>query len=706
VGTPRREQTRARYPDREGYIERDGVRVFYEVYGAGEQTLVLTPTWSIIHSRFWKAQIPYLARHFRVVTFDGRGTGRSDSPVGAEAYATTEFADDAIAVMDATGVDRAAFICLSCGALWTTIVAAHHPQRVDSVVYIGPAVALAPNHPERDASPFEDAIEEDGGWAKYNRRYWERDYLGFLEFFFAKCFTEPHSSKQIEDCIEWALETTPQALADATRGIGIRREETFRETCEQVRCPTLVIHGDADEIRPHAQGAALAEATGGQLVTLSGSGHLPLARDPVKINLLIRETLDNPAPRRTRWTRARSRRKRALYVSSPIGLGHARRDLAIADRLRDLHPDLEIDWLAQDPVTAVLAARGEQIHPASEQLASESAHMQAESTEHELHCFQALRRMDEILLSNFMVFLDVVQAEQYELWIGDEAWDVDYYLHENPELKSAAYVWLTDFVGYLPMPEGGQREAFLTADYNAEMIEQIARYPRVRDRAIFVGDPEDIVPDSFGPGLPAIRDWTEQHYGFAGYVTGFDAASFADREVLRRELNYQPDEQVCIVTVGGSGVGADLLRRVIASFPEAKHLVPELRMIVVAGPRIDPATLPAQDGLEIRAYVNDLYRHLAACDLAVVQGGLTTAMELTANRRPFIYFPLKHHFEQNFHVRHRLERHGAGRRMDFDDAPPEAIAAAIAQEIGREVKYRPVASNGAERAAAMIGELL
>ncbi len=102
--------------------------------------------------------------------------------------------------------------------------------------------------------------------------------------------------------------------------------------------------------------------------------------------------------------------------------------------------------------------------------------------------------MDEILLANFMVFHDVIREQRYDLWIGDEAWELDYYLHENPELKSAAYAWLTDFVGWLPMPDGGEREALLTADYNAEMIEQIERYPRVRDRAIFVGEPEDIVP--------------------------------------------------------------------------------------------------------------------------------------------------------------------------------------------------------------------
>ena len=307
AGAPPREQTRARYPDLTGYIDRDGVRVFYEVYGSGDPTILLLPTWSIVHSRFWKAQIPYLARHFRVVTFDGRGNGRSDRPEGTAAYSPTEFAEDALAVMDATTTQRAAVVALSCGALWATILAADHPERVDSIVYIGPAVALAPGHPERDVSPFEEAIETDEGWAKYNRHYWERDYLGFLEFFFAKCFNEPHSSKQIEDCIGWALETTPQALANATRGIGIPREERFRDTCARVRCPTLVIHGDTDLVRPLAQGAALAEATGGQLVTLHGAGHIPVARDPVRINLLLREFVDRRRPT-SAWTRARGAR--------------------------------------------------------------------------------------------------------------------------------------------------------------------------------------------------------------------------------------------------------------------------------------------------------------------------------------------------------------------------------------------------------------
>ena len=409
----------------------------------------------------------------------------------------------------------------------------------------------------------------------------------------------------------------------------------------------------------------------------------------------------------TTWTRSLRRDRRALYISSPIGLGHAQRDVSIAAELRKLHPDLEIDWLAQHPVTAVLEAHGERIHPMSAELASESAHITAESSEHDLNAFQAIRRMDEILLSNFMVFHDTIAEGEYDLVIGDEAWDVDYYLHENPELKRTAFAWMTDFVGWLPMPEGGDREAYLTADYNAEMIEHVERFPRIRDRAIFVGEPDDIVPDDFGPGLPSIRDWTEKHYAFSGYVTGFDPLPLVERrEELRRDLGFQPDQQVVIVAVGGSGVGEALLHRIIASYPEAARRINGLRMIVVAGPRIDPAVLDAPAGVEVLAFVPDLYRHLAACDLAVVQGGLTTTMELAAARRPFLYFPLRNHFEQNRHVRHRLERYRAGRFMDYDASPPEVIAEAIVAELGRPVESLPVESDGAARAAALIAPLI
>ena len=302
--------------------------------------------------------------------------------------------------------------------------------------------------------------------------------------------------------------------------------------------PLLIVHGTDDRIIPHSIGVRLADLTGGTLVTVEGGGHSQPGREPVFVNRLVRDFVDRVAdesrpPRHRTWTRALRRPKRALYISSPIGLGHAQRDVAIADELRTIHPDLRIDWLAQPPVTAVLAARGECVHPASRFLASESAHITDESHEHDLHAFQAVRRMDEILVNNFMVFDDVVRAEPYDLWIGDEAWDLDYFLHENPELKRASFVWMTDFVGWLPMPDGGEQEAAITADYNAEMIEQVARFRRVRDRSIFVGNPDDVVGGDFGPGLGSIRSWTEANFDFSGYVTGFDPREFSDRDALR-----------------------------------------------------------------------------------------------------------------------------------------------------------------------------
>jgi predicted glycosyltransferase len=407
-----------------------------------------------------------------------------------------------------------------------------------------------------------------------------------------------------------------------------------------------------------------------------------------------------------RWVRGRARRRRALYVSSPIGLGHAWRDVAIADQLRRRVPDLEIQWLAQSPVTEVLERRDEVIHPASADLASESGHFDLEAGEHELDAFRALRRMDEILCANFMVFHDVTSEDAFDLWIGDEAWDIDHYLHENPELKTAAYAWLTDFVGFLPLPHGGEREALLTADYNAEMIEHVERFPRVRDRAIFVGDPEDIIPGTFGPGLPEIRAWTERHYDFCGYIPAFDPASLPDRAELRAELDWDDEETVCVVAVGGTGVGIALLRRVIDALPALHERVPNLRMIAVAGPRIDAVDLPRAAGLEVRGYVHELHRQLAASDIAVVQGGLTTTMELVAAQRPFVGVPLARHFEQQLHVRHRLERYGARASIGYDDATPDALAETVARALSTPVQYRPIPAGGADRAAALLADLL
>src|SRR6476646_5462534 len=422
---------RAMYPDAEGFVERGGVKVGYEVFGAGETVLLLFTSWAIVHARQWKAQVPYLARHFRVIAVEGRGNGRADRPAEPGAYRDREYVDDAVAVLDAVGVDRVVAVGVSLGGRHALQLAARYPDRVAGVVAIGAALPwpLLP------------------------------DFRGWVEFFMSLVFTEPHSTKQREDGVAWGMETSAETLVLTARAADADGGHAAAEAvCRQVRCPVLVVHGQDDLVVPHETGAALARMTGGQLVTIRGGGHAPTMRDPVRMNLLIRDfteslglrprtTAASAAPRT--WTRARDRRKRVLYASSPIGLGHVRRDLAIAGELRARHPDLLSDWLAQPPVTGVLEERGERVHPASRALASESSHIESEAGEHDLHVFQALRRMDEILVANFMVFHDLVRDEPYDLWVADEGWDIDYFLHENPELKRAPYAWMTDFVGLL-----------------------------------------------------------------------------------------------------------------------------------------------------------------------------------------------------------------------------------------------------------------
>jgi len=629
---------RARYPDRHGFVEHEGVSISWELQGEGERTVLLLPPWQIVHSRIWKAQVPYLARHFRVVTFDPPGNGRSSRP--ASGYDHERAAAHALAVLDAVEAPRASLVTLSRSTWHGVILAAEHPERVDRLVLTGCALDEAPRGGADFHAPVGDA---PAGWETFNAGYWRAHYREFLEFFFGQVSVEPHSTKQREDGVAWGLETTAEVLI-ATIDEG-RCRTPLPELLARVRCPTLIVHGTEDRVRPIALSERAHTAIAGSvLVPMEGCGHTPNTRDPVRYNVLIREFLA-PASGPRPWRRAMSRPRRALFVSSPIGLGHALRDVAIAAALRAQRPDLEITWLAQDPVTRVLEARGETIHPASRLLAGESAHFGSEAGEHDLHAFYAWRSMDEILVANFMVLHDVLEAESYDLVVGDEAWEVDYYLHENPELKRTAFAWLTDFVGWLPVDPADRREAMLAADYNAEMIEQIARRPRVRDAALFVGSPDDVVDAEFGPGLPRIRDWTREHFDFPGYVLPFDPHDFADRDALRARLGFRADEKVVFAAVGGTGVGHHLLRRVIAAAPATRALLPEARIVIVTGPRIDPASLPAGPGVEYRRFVPDLYAHLAACDLAVVQGGLSTCMELTAARRPFLYFPLRNHFE-------------------------------------------------------------
>ncbi|HEU5322703.1 MAG TPA: alpha/beta hydrolase, partial [Methylomirabilota bacterium] len=389
------------------------------------------------------------------------------------------------------------------------------------------------------------------------------------------------------------------------------------------------------------------------------------------------------------------------------GLGHIQRDVAVARRLRELYPEVQVEFLAADPARRVVEVMGERLHPATELLLNESAHFEAWSADHELHAFNALWDMDEIMAHNFMVFADAVEAEDYDLWVGDEGWDLDYYLHENPELKSAPYVFLTDFIGMLPMRDDPTSTEFRrTFEKNAENIDHLQRHPEVRDLSLMLGDPEDVLDREFGPGLPNMRQWARERFRFPGYTHHFDPAACRDRAALRREVGFGDGERVIVASIGGTRVGRSLLRLCAEAFRLVAGAVPEARMILVAGPRLAELDLPPAPRLEVRPFVPHLFRHHAAADLAVVQGGLTTTMELAALRTPFLYFPLRNHFEQQFFVSRRLERLGAGVRMDFDGTRPDDLAAAIVEHLGKPAGWGDVPAGGTDRAARLIADVL
>jgi pimeloyl-ACP methyl ester carboxylesterase len=690
---------RAREPDAVGEVDRDGVLIHYEVFGSGSTTLLMMGTFPVVDGRQWKAQVPYLSRHHRVVTVDARGNGRSGRPAGPEAYGDAVNADDALAVLDATGTDTAFLVALCSGVKWSLLVAASAPERVRGIVAIAAGVHPLATHP----CPI-DPVDAPR---------WRDDYEGWARFHAETLLPEPHSSKGTDDLVDWTLQTDAATLTARTHApLTPATAEEAVALCAGLTCPVLVMHGTEDACQPLERSERLAALTGGRLVVLEGSGHLPHGRHPVVVNTLIKEFVDmnttaRPQARATSWTFARQRRRRALWVCSPIGLGHVLRDLTIARALRAEVPDLEIEWLAQSPVTEVLAAEGELIHPASAELASESAHWESEAADHDLHAFHAFRRMDEIFCANYMLFDDVVRQTPYDLWVGDEAWDVDHFLHENPERKIAPYAFLTDVVGFLPVdPAGDPREAELCADYNLEMIEHRARFPMVRDRSVFIGGFEELPDASMGEGLPTVRDWTREQFRSVPYVVPFDPRDYRRPEALRRRLGYGTGYPLYVAAVGGTAVGRSLLELTAEAFELVRKDQRDARMVMVTGPRLDPGLLPDVEGMDKLGYVPSLFEHLACADVAVVQGGLSTTMELVAARRPFVYFPLAHHWEQQHFVAHRLDHFGAGTRMDFARTTPPELAAAMIEAGRRRPAYRTVRRGGEARAARLLASTL
>jgi UDP:flavonoid glycosyltransferase YjiC (YdhE family) len=398
---------------------------------------------------------------------------------------------------------------------------------------------------------------------------------------------------------------------------------------------------------------------------------------------------------------------RVLYISGSIGLGHARRDLAIARELRRLNPGIEIVWLAGEPAGHLIAEAGETLLPESAAYGDETGVAEDAAEGFSLNLLGRFAlRAPSAWKRAVAIFEEVSAKYPYDLLIGDETYEINAALGKRPELKKAPFVMIYDFVG-LDAMSLKPLERLITYQGNWGWAGgPRGKPPTQQDLTLFIGEQEDVPNKRFGFLLPNRREYARRYYHFVGYTFPFDPADYSDKKKVRAALGYDEERPLIVCSVGGTSVGADLLRLCAASYPHIQERVEEVRMMLVCGPRIDPASIEVSSGVEVRGYVPRLYEHLAACDVAIVQGGGTTTLELTALRRPFIYFPLEDHFEQNLVVAKRLARHGAGQRLLYSETSPERLAEAVYWQLGREAKWQPIAPDGARRAAQLINDLV
>jgi predicted glycosyltransferase len=397
--------------------------------------------------------------------------------------------------------------------------------------------------------------------------------------------------------------------------------------------------------------------------------------------------------------------KKLLFFSGSVGLGHVTRDLVIAEALRRRIPEIEIHWLAAPPASQVIRDAGEPLVPEADLCTNASAAMeQIAGAADQVNLIEYVTRVRAGWKANVDAFLEAMARERFDLVIGDETYEISMAVQSKPALKTAPYVMIYDFIGLDAMTRSLKERLVVwilnkkwSADYNA-------RKP-VHDLTLFVGQIEDVPDRPFGFLLPNRRAYVSKRCRCLGYILPFRPIDYANREEVRAKLGYG-DEPLVVCSVGGTAVGKDLLEKCAQAYPLVRRSLPELRMILVAGPRIRAETIRAPEGVEITGYLPSLHEHFAASDLSVVQGSGTTTLELTALKRPFLYFPIAGHYEQEVLVSERLERHRAGIRMNLADTTPGLLAEKIESCLGRDVDYSPIPTDGAERAAELIATLL
>ena len=396
---------------------------------------------------------------------------------------------------------------------------------------------------------------------------------------------------------------------------------------------------------------------------------------------------------------------RVLFVSGSFGLGHVTRDLSVVRELRRRAPHIEVEWLSGSPATQVLAQAGETLVPECREYRSETNTADSVGNRGRLNLTTYVYRALGQWIYNARVIGRAGLRGAFDLIVGDETYEaVVAHVLGLRVMPDVPYVMIYDFWG-MDTRTSSLFERLGAWGLNLIWSQQHRITARGDNAALFIGEPADIADRRFGLFLPNRRRYAESRLIFLGYMLTFSPALLAPQDRLRAELGYGPGP-LAICTVGGTVVGRELLELCGRAYPLVSARLPGLRLILVCGPRIDPERLEVPDGVEKRGYVPDLYRHLAAADLVITQGGGTTTLELTALRVPFLFFPVKGQVEQELTIVNRLARHKAGVRMSLADTTPVSLAAAIINHIGSPPSYPAMPCDGAGRAADIILERL
>jgi UDP:flavonoid glycosyltransferase YjiC (YdhE family) len=390
---------------------------------------------------------------------------------------------------------------------------------------------------------------------------------------------------------------------------------------------------------------------------------------------------------------------RVLYISSSIGLGHASRDLAIAARLRELRPDIEIDWLAGEPARGLIEEAGERVLPEADAF-GETDFAESQAGAFSLNIVAYVRRAAGAWIRAARAYFRATRRSSYDLAIGDETYELAVAFTLRPKLKRLPFVIIYDFLG-LDATTRSPLERLIVHITNRIWGGGHRSRPPPEDLVLFVGEPDDVPDRPLGWRLPNRREYARRNFEFLGYVFPFDPADYSESSSVKSALGYE-DRPLIICTIGGTSVGKDLLELCTEAYPQISERVPGALMVLVCGPRLDASDLRIPAGVETRGYVPRLYEHFAASDLVITQAGGTTTLELTALRRPFIYFPLEGHFEQQLMVGERLRCHGAGERMVYSETTPAALAEKVVGLIGSEATWPAIPSDGADKAARLI----